>query len=100
MILITGASMIRIAYNQNIVESYESSERILPEKTKIGMMDRFWQEYTGGTRKKVSQAEATAAQSTVDSSYGFMMGVDAVLGIALAIVILQPIVAKRFGGGK
>lgn len=100
MIFITGALMIRIAYNESIVESYESATKVLPEKTKIGMMDRFWQEYTGGTRQNVSHSEATAAKSAVDSSYNFMFGVDIVLGIAVAILLIQPVIAKRIGEKK
>jgi hypothetical protein len=100
MIFISGVLMIRIAYNQSIVESYESATKVLPEKTKIGMMDRFWQEYTGGTRQSVSQSEASAAKSAVDSSYGFMFGVDVVLAIAAAILLIQPFIVKRFGDKK
>lgn len=97
MIFVTSVSFIRIAYNQNIVESYESAAKILPEKTKIGMLDRFWQENMVRTRKNVSRSEAFAAKSAVDSSYDFMIGVDVILGIAAAVVAVQPIVAKKFG---
>lgn len=97
MIFVTSVSFIRIAYNQNIVEAYELAAKILPEKTKIGMLDRFWQENMVRTRKNVSRSEAFAAKSAIDSSYSFMIGVDVILGIAAAVLALQPTIAKKLG---
>lgn len=95
IIFITGVSMIIINYNESLIESYEASERILPERTKIGMFQAAWQQYTGNTPKKVTQAEAVRAESTVKSIYNFMFGADAILIIAAGVVILQPIILKR-----
>lgn len=97
MILITGISMIRIGYNQNIVDSYESATMSVPERTKVGMLDSFWQKYTGGTRgQAATQVEAQRAESAVNSTYGFMIGADVILLIAAGVLILQPIIAQRF----
>lgn len=96
MILITGISMIRIAHNESLVESYEAAARILPERTKIGMFQAAWQQYTGNTPKNVSFIEAQRAKSAVNSTYSFMFGADAVLLIAAGVVILQPIILKKF----
>ena len=95
MILITGISMLRIGYNQNIVYSYESSTKILPERTKIGMMDRFWQEYTGGTRRNVSQIEAQRAERAIVSVYGFMISANVILIFAVGISFLKPVMVER-----
>ena len=43
IILVTGISMVIINYNEMLVESYEASARILPERTKIGMFQAAWQ---------------------------------------------------------
>lgn len=89
--------MLRISYNEGIVDAYDASTKVLPERTKIGVMDRFWQKYTGGTRNtNVTQVEAQRAERAIDSAYGFMVGADVILILAAGILILQPIISKRF----
>lgn len=95
MIFITGISMLRIGYNQNIVDSYKSSTKILPERTKIGMMDRFWQEYTDGTRRNASQIEAQRAERAIVSAYGFMIGANVILIVAAGSLFLKPVMVER-----
>ena len=95
MILITGASMFRIAYNESLIEAYEAAARILPERTKVSMFQAAWQKYTGNTPKNVSFIEAQRAKSAVNSTYSFMFGADAVLLIAAGIVIVQPMLKKK-----
>ena len=95
MILITGASMVRISYNESLIESYEASARIVPERTKIGMFQAAWQQYTGNTPKNVSFIESQRAKSAVSSAYSFMFGADIVLGIAAAVLILQPKISRK-----
>lgn len=97
IVLVTGVSLFRISYNEDIIESYEALSQPLPERTKIGMLDAFWQKYTGGTRDKfVTQGEAVKAEAAIDSAYKIMIGADVVLAIAGIIFILQPIISKRF----
>ena len=101
IVIITGASMLRINYNEGIVDSYDAISQPLPERSKIGVLDAFWQKYTGGTRYKfVTEGDARRAKQTIESAYNFMIGADVVLLIAAGVVFLQPIVSKRMSAGK
>lgn len=96
IVIITGASMLRISYNEDIISSYEALSNPLPERTKIGVLDAFWQKYTGGTRQKfVTQGDVIKAEKTIDSAYSFMIGADVVLLITVAVLIIQPAVSKK-----
>lgn len=95
IVIVTGASMFRISYNQDIIDSYNALSNPLPERTKIGVLDRFWQKYTGGTRKIVTHGDAMRAETTIRNAYNFMIGADVVLGIAAGVLILQPIISGR-----
>ena len=96
IVIVTGVSMLRINYNEGIIDSYEALSKPLYERSKIGMLDSFWQKYTGGTRNTaVTQVDAQRAQQTIDSAYSFMIGADVILLIAGAVLILKPIIAGR-----
>ena len=95
LILITGISMVRIAYNESLIESYEAAARILPERTKIGRFQAAWQKYTGNTPKNVSFIEAQRAEMAVNSTYSFMFGADIILLVAAGVVILKPMILKK-----
>lgn len=96
MFVITGALMLRINYNQRIVDAYEALSHPLPERTRIAMFEAVWQKYTGATpRRFVTEGDARAAQQTIESSYNFMIGANVILIIAISAVVLQPIVSKK-----
>ncbi len=97
IVIITGASLIRIHYNENIISTYEALSHPLPERTKIGMFEAAWQKYTGNTRNRfITHGDAVKAELTIKSAYNFMIGADIVLIIAGAVVVLQPIISKKF----
>lgn len=90
IVLVTAFSMFRIGYNEDIIDSYQAVSNPLPYNSKIGTLDRFWQKYTGGTRNtSVTFLDAQRAEDAIDSAYRWMIGLDAVLIIALAGVIYK-----------
>lgn len=96
IIIITATSMFRISYNKDIISSYEALSNPLPERTKIGILDAFWQKYTGGTRNKfVTYGDAIQAEKTIEKAYSFMIGADVVLLIAAAVLVIQPAISKK-----
>jgi len=93
---ITGALLLRINYNQRIVDAYDALSHPLPERTRIAMFEAVWQKYTGATpRKFVTEGDARAAQQTIENSYNFMIGADVILIIAMSVVILKPRIDSR-----
>ena len=96
LVAVTCVSMIRVTYNQNIVDTYERNTKKLPERTKIGILNAFWQQYLGNTDKKnITLGDAQKAKMVINSTYNFMFGVDGFLGIAAVILIVQPMIANR-----
>lgn len=97
ILIITGASLLRINYNQRIVDAYDALSHPLPERTRIAVFEAVWQKYTGFTRRQfVTEGDARTAQRTIENSYNFMIGADVVLLIAMGAVILRPIISERF----
>ena len=94
--IITGASVLRINHNQSIVDSYEALSNPLPERTRLAVFENIWHKYTGFTREFVTEGDAIRAKQTIQSAYNFMIGADVILLIALAVLVLQPIVSKKF----
>ncbi len=97
IVIITGASMIRINYNENIINSYAALVNPLPERTRIGMFAAVWHQIAGNTRSRfVTEGDAKRAEVTIKRAYNFMIGADVILLIAVGVLVLQPIVSKKF----
>lgn len=97
IVIITGASLLRINHNQGIVDSYEALSHPLPERTRLALFESVWHKYTGYTRDRfVTEGDAIRAEQTIKSAYNFMIGADIVLLIALGVLVLPPLVSKRF----
>ena len=96
ILIITGASLLRINYNQSIIDSYEALSHPLPERTKLAVFESVWHKYTGFERDRfVTRGDAIQAESTIKSAYNFMVGADVVLLIAVAVLVIQPNISKR-----
>ena len=52
ILIITGASLLRINYNQSIIDSYEALSHPLPERTKLAVFESVWHKYTGFERDR------------------------------------------------
>ena len=96
IVIVTGVSMLRISYNERIVDTYNALSKPLYERSRVAMFEAVWQKYTGNIRdKNITQADAQLAQQTISSAYSFMIGADVILLIAAGVLILQPIIAER-----
>ncbi len=88
LVLVTGFWLYRISANEDIVESYEAKQ--LPSRSKIGALDKFWQSYTGGTRRApVNFREAQAAREGISSAYRWMFFMDAAILVAAGVVFFK-----------
>ena len=98
IVIITSLSLIRISYNEGIINSYEALSHPLPERTKIGMFEAAWQKYTGNIPNKfVTHGDAVKAEKAIANAYSFMIGADIILLIAAAGVFVQPMISKKLG---
>ena len=96
IVIVTGVSMLRISYNERIVDTYNALSKPLYKRSRVAMFEAVWQKYTGNIRdKNITQADAQLAQQTISSAYSFMIGADVILLIAAGVLILQPIIAER-----
>ena len=96
IVIITGVSMIRITYNERIIDTYNALSKPLYERSKVAMFEAVWQKYTGNTRdKSITQADAQRAEQTISSAYSFMIGADVILLIAAGVLFFQPLIAER-----
>lgn len=94
--IVTGASMIRITYNERIIDTYNALSKPLYERSRVAMFEAVWQKYTGATRdKNITQADAQLAQQTINSAYSFMIGADVILAIAAGVLIIKPMIDER-----
>ena len=90
MISITGIFMIRIAYNELIINSYEAISNPLPARSKLAVLEKSWREYNGATRDtSVTAVDAQNARSAVDSSSTIIVVADVILIAALAFVVVK-----------
>ena len=96
MIFITGALMIRINYNQRIVDAYDALSHPLPERTRIAVFEAVWQKYTGHTERRfVTEGDARLAQQAIENSYNFMIGADVILLIAIGAVVIRANISQK-----